>query len=134
LNRTGFQILNGFGHVHGQSSCLGIGHQALRSKDTARTSYNSHHIRGCHNNVKVQPSRVLALRYQPLSTYILCACCGSLISLSVLGEHQDTNLLSGSVRKNYSAADLLISVTSVTASSDMSLDGLVEFCNSCFLY
>src|SRR5699024_7334281 len=105
-----------------------------RSENTSQTTNNTHHIRSCNYYVKIQPSFVLDLRDQFFCSYVVSACCLCLICLSILSEYQYTYSLTCSVRKYNGTTDLLLCVTSVTACSDMSFDGLVEFCYSCFLY
>ena len=134
LDLTSLDLLDSLGHIHGYGSGLRVRHQALGSKYTAQTSYNAHHIRCSDYYIEIQPAFVLDLRNQLLSSNEVCACSQSLVSLCVLCEYQHACSLSCSVGKNYSAADLLICVTSVAAGADVSLDGLIEFCGSKLLY
>ena len=133
LNLTGFDVIDGLGNVHGYGSGLGVGHKALGAKYAAQTAYNAHHVRSCHNYVKVQPALVLDLRDQLLSAYIVCACSLSLVGLRSLCEYQNTNYLAGAVRQHDGSTDLLVSVTSVTACSDMGFYSLVKFGRSILL-
>ena len=76
-------------------------------------------------------SRLMA---SEISTYLS----GRYVSIPVyplsLGEYQNPYGLTGSVGKDYSAADLLLCMTSVAAGSDVNLNGLVKFCGCRLLY
>ena len=70
------------------------------------------------------------ISYSPLAS----ACSFCFLSFGNLCEYQDTNGFTSSVRQNNCTTDLLVSVTSVTTGSDVSLDGLVKFCNCYFFH
>ena len=63
-------------------------------------------------------------------------CTGSLClgELVTLGKYQNTNLLTGSVRKNNRTTYLLIRMTSIDTQTYMSLYGFIELGNRCLLY
>src|SRR5699024_825885 len=113
--------------IHGYGTCLGVRHQAFRTQHTTQTSYHAHHIRCGNHYVIIKPVLILDLRDQFLCSYKFSSCLFCLICFGILCEYQYTNLLTGSVRKNNCATDLLICMTSVTSCSDMSLDCLVKF-------
>ncbi len=128
LNLTGFDILNGLGYIHGNGTCLGIGHQALRSQDFTEASHYAHHIRCRNDNVEIQPAVVLNLRDQLLAADIVRARRLRLVKFGPFCKYKNLHALTCSVRQYDCAADLLLRMTSVTACPDMKLDCLVEFC------
>ncbi len=126
FNLTSLDIVHCLRHVHRNGTSLRVRHQALRSKDTAQTSDNAHHIRCRHYYVEIKPAFVLDLRNELLCSYKLSACSSRLICLGILCKYQYTHLLTSTVRQYNRATDLLVCVTSVTACSDMNFDGLVK--------
>ena len=84
-------------------------------------------IRDSYNYIEFEPVFILDLRNEFISTYVICSGSFSFFSFSVLSKYKDTNLFTSSVRKNYSATDLLICMTSVTSCSDMSFDCFIKF-------
>ena len=51
-----FDFVDSLGHVHGDGANLRVWHEALRSEYTAETTYDSHHVRGSYNYIKVEPT------------------------------------------------------------------------------
>ena len=72
---------------------------------------------------------MLNLRNQLFAAYIISACSLCLVYLIALSKNQYSYSLTGSVRKNNCATDLLFSMTSVTSCSDVCFDGLIELGN-----
>ena len=126
LDLTGFDLLQGAGHVHGDGTGLRVRHQALRAQDTAETSDDAHHVGGRNDDVEIKPTFVLDLRDQFFRSDVIGAGSLGFVSLDALGENEDADGLARSVRQHHGAADLLIGVTAVAAGADVGFHGLIE--------
>ena len=69
LDLTGFDVGDGLGHVHGNRTGLGVGHQALGTQNTAQTADHTHHIGGSHNHIEIKPAFLLNAGNQLLAAY-----------------------------------------------------------------
>ena len=133
LDLTGFDIINSLCNIHCYCAGLGVGHKSLRSENLTKTTYNAHHVRSCNYYVEIKPSVILDLRDELLASNVICTCCLCLGNLVALCKYKYTNLLTCSVRENYSAADLLLCMSSVTTCTDVYFYGLIKFCCCCLL-
>ena len=134
LDLTGFDFLDCLSDIHGNCSGLRVRHEAFRAKDTAETTDNAHHIRCSDDNVEIEPVLFLDLCYEIHLADIICPGFSCLISLCALGKYEDAHRLACAVRKHDSATDLLISMTSVAACTDVSFDCLIKFRDCSLLY
>ena len=133
LDLTGFDILDCLCDIHGNCAGLGVGHQTLRTKDTAETTDNAHHI-GCSDYyVEIQPAFILDSGKELLAADEISACFLCLIQLRALCEYQDSDLLADTCGQNYRAADLLVSVTAVAACTNVDLNSLIKLRSCSFL-
>ena len=126
FNLTGFDIVYGLGHVHGNGAALGVRHQALGSQYTSYTADGAHHVRRSYANVESEPVLGLDLLYQVIVAHEIGAGGLGFLSLVALGENQHADGLAGTVRQNHGAADLLVGVAGVYAQADRGFDGLVK--------
>ena len=126
LNLTGLDIGDGLSHVHGNGAALGVGHEALRTKNASDAANYAHHVGGSYANVEAKPVFGLDLLYEILITYEIGAGFLSFLSLVALGEHENANLLAGTVGQYNSTTNLLVSVTGVYAQTGGNFDGLVK--------
>ena len=53
LDLTCFDISDSLRNIHGNGSCLRVRHETLRSENLTETSYNTHHVGSCYNNVEI---------------------------------------------------------------------------------
>ena len=85
--------------------------ESTKGMINAETTYNAHHVGCCDYNVKVEPSFVLNLCYVVVSACIISACGKCLVNVVALSDNENANVLTCTVGENYSAANLLVSVT-----------------------
>ena len=118
------------GNVHGDGTGLGAGHETLGAEQLTETSDDAHHVGGRDDYVEIEPVFGSDLVCQLLCADIVSTGCFRFVGLIALREYENSLGLTGSVGEHDSAADLLVCVAAVYAQSEMSLDGLVEFCSS----
>ena len=126
LDLTGFDLLDGSGHIGGHGAGLGGGHHALEAQTLTEMAANAPHVGGSDNHVELKPVLLGDLLHQIHAADIVGAGFLGFLSLGVLGEDQNAAGLTGAVGQNHGAADLLVSVTGVNAQLDVQLNGLVE--------
>ena len=131
LDFTGLDFLDSLSKVGGNGACLRCRHQTLRTENLTQTTYNAHHVGGCHDYVVIKPVFLLNLLNQLLTADKICA--GFLGFVLALGLAENKNLagLACAVGQNDSAANLLVSVTGVNTKLYMQLNGFVELCLGC---
>ena len=127
LHLTSLNLGDGLGHIHGDSAGLRVRHQALRAEDTTDAADQTHHIRGSHADIEVEPVFGLDLGDHVLIANVVSASRAGFISLRALSDDQHADRAASAMRQNDRAADLLVSVTGVNAQTNGDLDGLVEF-------
>ena len=125
LDLTSLSFLNSLSYVRGNSTSLGVRHEASRTEDLTESTNNAHHIGSCDNNFEVHPAAVDLSNGVVVSDVICASVLGSLLLVS-LAEYQGAYLLTGTVGQDDRAADLLVGVTGVNAQLDVQLNGLVE--------
>ena len=125
VHATGLQFVDGLGHVEGNGTGLGIGHQAAGAEQTADLAHQSHDVRGGDGGVEVQPA-FLDLGHQVFSTHEVGAGGGGFGLLFTLTENGHANGLAQAVRQGHSAAHHLVGVLGVNTQADGHVDGFVE--------
>ena len=128
LDLTSLSLSYSLCNVRSNGSCLRRRHQALRSENLTELTDNAHHVGRCDNNVELEPVLGLDLLNEILSAYVVSASCLCSLSLIATSENESSNGLTGSVRKNDSTSNLLISVTGVNTETDVNLNGLIKLC------
>ena len=131
LDLTGLGILNSLANFGGNCTRLGVRHEASRAEDLTETTNDTHHIGRSDNYVEIHPA-VLDLLYCIIICDVIGTCILCFLDLIAFCEYESSYGLTGTVRENNGASDLLISVTGVNAESDVELDSLVELSLSCF--
>ena len=124
---TCFRFFNSLSNVHGNGTCLGVRHKALRTEKLTETADNTHHVGSCDNNVEIEPVFGLDLLNHVDVANVVSACCSCEVSLFALSENEGSYSLTGTVGKYDCTTNLLVSVTAVNAESDVNFDGFIEF-------
>ena len=126
LNTAGLGILDGLLHVHGDGTGLGVGHQALGAQHTTDAADQTHHVRGGHADVEVEPVLLLDLGDHVLGADVIRTGGLGFLGLLALGDHQYTDGTAGAMGQHHRAANLLVGMAGVNAQTDVQLNGLVE--------
>ena len=128
---TGFDLMESLGQIHGNGTGLGVRHQTLRSEYLTETSDDAHHVGGRDDYVEIEPVLCTDLVRQFLSAYEISAGVFGFVSLLALCENEDLLGLTGSMRQDRRASDLLVSVSSVESHLEVGFNGLVELGCGC---
>ena len=126
LHFTSLNLGDGLGHIHGDGAGLRVRHQALRAEDTTDAADQTHHIRGSHADIEVEPVFGLNLGDHVLIADVVSASRAGFISLRALSDDQHADRAASAMGQNDRAADLLVSVTGVNAQTDGNFHRLVE--------
>lgn len=125
LNAAGLELGDHLGDVHGHGAELGVRHEATGTKDLTNAANLGHHVRRSDSGVEVDLA-LLDLGDELVGTDDVGAGSLGLAGLLALGEDSNTNGLAGAVRQGDGTTDVLVSLTSIDAQTEVGLDGLVE--------
>ncbi len=132
LNAASLKLRNHLGNVHSNGAELGVRHQATGTKDLTNTANLGHHGGESDSSVEVNLA-LLDVGNQLVGTNNVGTGLTSLVSLSTLSKHSNTNSLAGAVRQGDGTADVLVGLTSIDAQTEVSLNSLVKVSASDFL-
>lgn len=125
LNAAGLELGDHLGDVHGHGTELRVRHEATGTKDLTDAANLGHHVRRSDSGVEVDLA-LLDLGDELVGTDDVGAGSLGLAGLLALGEDGNTNGLAGAVGQGDGTTDVLVSLTSIDAQTEVGLDGLVE--------
>ena len=125
LDLTSLSFLDSLSHIHGNSTSLGVRHQATGTEDLTEAAHNAHHVGGSDHHVEIHPAALDLLDHffctDKVSTGSL-----SCVGLLALADSQHADRFAGAVGQDDSATNLLVSVTAVNAQLYVHFYGLVK--------
>ena len=116
LDLTSLDLGHGPGDVEGYGPCLGCRHQSAWAQHATERPHLTHEIRGGDTHVEVQPP-FLNLLYEFDPNEISTGFLGFRFLLT-LGNDQDTNGLTRSVREDYGAPNQLIRLAGIDSETN----------------
>lgn len=125
LNAASLELGDHLGDVHGHGAELGVRHETTGTKDLTDAANLGHHVRRSDSGVEVDLA-LLDLGDELVRTDDVGAGSLGLAGLLALGEDGNTNGLAGAVGQGDGTTDVLVSLTSIDAQTEVGLDGLVE--------
>src|SRR5213082_3256424 len=124
LDLARLQFFDRPSHVHGHGARFGVGHQPPGPEHFPERPQLSHHVRGGHDHVGVEPALFYLL--DVLDAHVVRARRLGLLRLLALGDHQHPDLLPGAVGEAHGAAHHLVGVLGIDPEAHRDVDRLVE--------
>ena len=126
LDRAGLRVLDGLCHVWRDRTDFRVRHQAAGPEHLTETTDNGHHVWRCDDAVEVHEA-ALDFFHQVFGADEIGSGFLGFVSLGILCEHGDANVLAGARRKIDHTTDHLVCIFRVNAEVHGDLDGFVEF-------
>ena len=125
FHAAGLEFGHGLGHVKGDGTGFGVGHQTAGSEQTADLAHQSHDVGRGHGGVEFQPA-FLDLGHQFFGAHSVGTGFLGFSLLLALTEHGHAHGLAQPVGQGDGAAHHLVGILGVNAQADGHIHGFVE--------
>ena len=120
-----FEFGDGAGHVSGDGSCLGVGHQATWAERTTEFADHRHEVGRGNHDVEVHVA-FFDVGGQVIGTHHVCPCIASQLGVIALGEHCYAHGFAGAGRHRNGAANGLFALFGVQTKAHRKIECFVK--------